>query len=256
MTLEGVDRSGKTTQVERLCASLAARGLPVGVRGVPGGSLREPGGTPVGEAVREVLLHRSHAVSPWAEALLYAAARAQLVADVVRPSLKDGLIVVLDRYIDSSLAYQGCARALGIDAVLQVNERATGGLLPDLTLLLKVDPGRASGRAGSPPDRLESEGLTLQTRVAAGYDELARRYPRRIVVLDGERPVAEVAAQVEQATLAALAALTQASATAPPAAPTPAAPPAAPASGTVSTTAASPTTASNAAAPSTRTGGK
>jgi dTMP kinase len=204
VTLEGVDRSGKTTQVERLCASLAARGLPVGVRGVPGGSLREPGGTPVGEAIREVLLHRSHAVSPWTEALLYAAARAQLVADVVRPSLQDGLIVVLDRYIDSSLAYQGCARGLGIDAVLEVNERATGGLLPDLTLLLKVDPGRAAGRPGRPPDRLESEGLTLQTRVAAGYDELARRYPGRIVVLDGERPAAEVAAMVERATLAAL----------------------------------------------------
>jgi dTMP kinase len=186
VTLEGVDRSGKTTQVERLCASLAARGLPVGVRGVPGGSLREPGGTPVGEAVREVLLHRPHAVSSWAEALLYAAARAQLVADVVRPSLEDGLIVVLDRYIDSSLAYQGCARGLGIDAVLEVNQRATGGLLPD---------------------RLESEGLTLQTRVAAGYDELARRYPRRIVVLDGERPAAEVAAEVERATLVALSAL-------------------------------------------------
>lgn len=207
VTLEGVDRSGKTTQVERLCASLAARGLPVGVRGVPGGSLREPGGTPVGEAVREVLLHRPHAVSSWAEALLYAAARAQLVADVVRPSLEDGLIVVLDRYIDSSLAYQGCARGLGIDAVLEVNQRATGGLLPDLTLLLKVDPGRAAGRPGRPPDRLESEGLTLQTRVAAGYDELARRYPRRIVVLDGERPAAEVAAEVERATLVALSAL-------------------------------------------------
>ncbi len=204
MTLEGVDRSGKTTQVERLCASLAARGLPVGVRGVPGGSLREPGGTPVGEAVRELLLHRPHAVSPWTEALLYAAARAQLVADVVRPSLADGLIVVLDRYIDSSLAYQGCARGLGVEAVLEVNERATGGLLPDLTVLLRVDPGRAAGRDGSPPDRLESEGLVLQRRVAAGYDELARRYPRRIVALDGERPVDEVAAGVERAVLAAL----------------------------------------------------
>ena len=208
MTLEGVDRSGKTTQVERLCASLSARGLPVGVRGVPGGSLREPGGTPVGEAVRELLLHRPHAVSPWTEALLYAAARAQLVADVVRPSLADGLIVVLDRYIDSSLAYQGCARGLGIEAVLEVNERVTGGLLPHLTVLLTVDPGRAAGRDARPPDRLESEGLALQSRVAAGYDELARRYPWRIVALDGERPVDEVAADVERATLTALAALT------------------------------------------------
>ncbi len=205
ITLEGIDRSGKTTQVERLCASLGARGLPVGVVGVPGGSLREPGGTPTGEAVREVLLHHPHDIAPWTEALLYAAARAQLVADLVRPSLEGGLIVVLDRYIDSSLAYQGFARGLGIDEVLELNERVTGGLLPDLTLLLRVDPDRAARRPGGPPDRLESEGRSLQARVAQGYDELARRYPERIVALDGERPAALVAADVEAATLAALA---------------------------------------------------
>ena len=175
--------------------------------GVPGGSLREPGGTPTGEAVRDLLLHRSHDIAPWAEALLYAAARAQLVADLVRPSLAAGLIVVLDRYIDSSLAYQGFARGLGIEAVLAVNERATGGLLADLTLLLRVDPERAARRPGGPPDRLESEGRALQARVAQGYDELARRYPQRIVTLDGERPAAAVAADVEAATLAALTAL-------------------------------------------------
>ena len=204
MTFEGIDRSGKTTQVERLCASLAARGLPVGVAGVPGGSLREPGGTPAGEAIRDVLLHRAHEVAPWTEALLYAAARAQLVSEVVAPSLAAGLIVVLDRYVDSSLAYQGAARGLGLDAVLAVNERATGGLLPDLTLLLRVSPERAAARAGGPPDRLEAEGRELQRRVAAGYDELAERYPRRIVALDGECPPDEVAARVERATLAAL----------------------------------------------------
>lgn len=211
MTLEGVDRSGKTTQVERLCAALAARGLPVGVVGVPGGSLREPGGTPTGEAIRDVLLHRCPDIAPWTEALLYAAARAQLVAQVVRPSLDQGLIVVLDRYIDSSLAYQGFARGLGIDAVLAVSEQATGALLPDLTLLLRVNPARAAARHGGPPDRLEAEGLALQERVAAGYDELVRRYPERIVALDGELAVDQVAAQVERATLAALAALPAAS---------------------------------------------
>jgi len=207
LTFEGIDRSGKTTQVERLCTALAARGLPVGVAGVPGGSLREPGGTPAGEAIRDVLLHRAHDVAPWTEALLYAAARAQLVTDVVRPSLAAGLIVVLDRYVDSSLAYQGVARGLGIDAVLAVNEHATGGLMPDLTLLLKVGPERAAGRAGGPPDRLEAEGRELQRRVAAGYDELVARYPRRIVALDGERPPDEVAAQAEHAALTALDAL-------------------------------------------------
>jgi dTMP kinase len=210
VTLEGIDRSGKTTQVERLCASLAARGLPVGVAGVPGGSLREPGGTPAGEAIRDVLLHRPNEIAPWTEALLYAAARAQLVSELLRPSLEAGLIVVLDRYVDSSLAYQGFARGLGMDAVLEVNQRATGGLLPDLTLLLRVDPDRAARRAGGPPDRLEAEGRALQARVAAGYDELARRYPERIVALDGERPAAAVAADVERATLAALDALTAA----------------------------------------------
>ena len=205
MTFEGIDRSGKTTQVERLCAALAARGLPVGVVGVPGGSLREPGGTPAGEAIRDVLLHRAHEVAPWTEALLYAAARAQLVTERrARPRWRPVMIVVLDRYVDSSLAYQGAARGLGIDAVLAVNERATGGLLPDLTLLLEVSPERAAARAGGPPDRLEAEGRELQRRVAAGYDELARRYPERIVALDGERPPDEVAAQVERATLAAL----------------------------------------------------
>ena len=150
VTLEGIDRWGKTTQVARLCAALAGRGLPVGVAGVPGGSLREPGGTPAGEAIRDVLLHRAHDVGPWTEALLYAAARAQLVTDVVRPSLEAGLIVVLDRYVDSSLAYQGWARGLGVDAVIQVNERATGGLWPDLTLLLRVAP---SGRPAAPVGR-------------------------------------------------------------------------------------------------------
>ena len=175
--------------------------------GVPGGSLREPGGTPTGEAIREVLLHHPHDIDPWAEALLYAAARAQLVADVVRPSLAAGLIVVLDRYVDSSLAYQGFARGLGIDAVLEVNERATGGLVPDLTLLLRVDPDRAARRPGGPPDRLESEGAALQAAVAAGYDELLRRFSPRIVAIDGERPAAQVAGDCERTVVAALAAL-------------------------------------------------
>ncbi len=160
----------------------------MGVAGVPGGSLREPGGTPAGEAIRDVLLHRPNEIAPWTEALLYAAARAQLVSELLRPSLEAGLIVVLDRYVDSSLAYQGFARGLGIDAVLEVNQRATGGLLPDLTLLLRVDPERAARRAGGPPDRLEAEGRALQARVAAGYDELARRYPERIVALRRRAP--------------------------------------------------------------------
>ena len=210
ITLEGIDRSGKSTQVERLCSSLCAQGLPVGVlQGSPGAVragtwLREPGGTPTGEAVREILLHRRHDVAPWAEALLYAAARAQLVRDVVAPSLEAGLVVVLDRYVDSSLAYQGHARGLGVDDVFDLNLRATAGLLPDLTVLLRVDAGRAARRDGGPPDRLEAEGLVFQTAVATGYEALARRWPERIKVVDGEREPGAVAADIERLALAAL----------------------------------------------------
>jgi dTMP kinase len=196
ITVEGIDRSGKTTQVERLRAALLDRGLPVGYSGVPGGSLREPGGTPTGEAVREVLLHR-HDVDPWAEALLYAAARAQLVRDVVAPSLAAGMIVLLDRYVDSSLAYQGHARGLGVERILELNDWATGGLLPDLTVLLRVDPDVAWGREGGAADRMERQGVAFQTLVAEGYDEVARRFAARVVAIDGAAPVDDVAAAVE-----------------------------------------------------------
>ena len=212
ITVEGIDRSGKSTQVERLCSSLCARGLPVGVLDGPdaavraGGWLREPGGTPTGEAVRDILLHRRDDVAPWAEALLYAAARAQLVRDVVAPSLAAGLVVVLDRYVDSSLAYQGHARGLGVGAVLDLNLPATGGLLPDLTVLLRIDAGRAARRPGGPPDRLEAEGRAFQVAVAAGYDALVARWPDRIRVVDGEQPLDAVAADVERLALDALAA--------------------------------------------------
>ena len=207
MTLEGVDRSGKTTQVERLCASLAARGLPVGVVGVPGGSLREPGGTPTGEAIRDVLLHRCPDVAPWTEALLYAAARAQLVAQVVRPSLDQGLIVVLDRYIDSSLAYQGFARGLGIDAVLAVSEQATGASCPTSPSCSGSTPlARPLAAAGRPtaskprasPCRSASPPATTSSRGAT---------PSASWRSTASSPADQVAAQVERATLAALAAL-------------------------------------------------
>ena len=158
-----------------------------------------PGGTPVGEAVRAVLRHGPVDMAPWTEALLYAAARAELVAHVLRPNLASGRVVVLDRYIDSSLAYQGHARGLGIDAVLAVNGAAVGDVMPDLTLVLVVDPATGLARASGEADRIEREGLDLQRRVADGFAELARRFPARVRLVHGERPVSEVAADVQGA---------------------------------------------------------
>jgi dTMP kinase len=202
IAFEGIDRCGKSTQVDALRSTLLEQGLRVGHRGAPGGSLREPGGTPAGEAVRDVLLHRDHEIDPWAEALLYAAARAQLVADVVRPSLGEGWVVLCDRFVDSSLAYQGHARGLGIDRVAELNRWATGGLVPDVTVVLEVDPALAARRGGGEaPDRIEREGLAFQQRVAEGYRAVVARDRERYVVVDGARDAAAVAAEVARRVL-------------------------------------------------------
>ena len=162
VTLEGIDRSGKTTQARLLCEALGDRALAV----------REPGGTAVGERVRDVLKDTGIAIGPRAEALLFAAARAELVAEVIRPALDDGRVVVSDRFLDSSLAYQGAARGLGVDEVARVNRFATGGLAPDLTVLLDLSPAAAAARAGVEVDRFEEEGAALQESVLAAYEEL------------------------------------------------------------------------------------
>jgi len=205
ISLEGCDGCGKSTQASLLCARLAARGLPVGPSGAPGAVIREPGATPAGEAIREVLLNGHSRLAPWTEALLYAAARAELVETVLRPELAAGRVLVLDRYLDSSLAYQGFARRLGIDEVLAVNEPGIGGVLPDLTLVIDVDPVVGLARAGGAPDRIEAEGLEFQQRVAAGFAALARRFPERVRLVDGFREVDLVAADVEAAALDAVA---------------------------------------------------
>lgn len=184
IALEGVDGCGKSTQARRLARMLSDLGLEVGPAETPGAVVREPGGTPLAEGVRGLLLHRDHEVHPWAEALLYAAARAQLAHDVLLPALEAGRILVLDRFVDSSLAYQGYARGLGIDAVLDVNLRATGGLLPGLTVVLGLAPSAAAARPGGPPDRIEAQGERFQELVAAGYRELAARYPERVRPVD------------------------------------------------------------------------
>ena len=188
VTFEGLDGSGKSTQAELLSERLQADGLEVV-------ATREPGGTELGERVRDLVLHGGH-VSPWAEALLYAAARAQHVDEVIRPALERGASVVCDRYLDSSVAYQGVGRELGLERVLELNVAAVGGLLPDRTFLLALDPVKIGSRLRREHDRLEREPEEFFRRAAAGYRELAERFPERIVVLDASRPPAELAEEV------------------------------------------------------------
>jgi dTMP kinase len=177
ISVEGVDGAGKTTLVAGLAKALEERG-PVVV-------LREPGGAAVSERIRELLADPALDIHPRAEALLYAAARAQLVAGELRPLLQSGTTVVLDRFVDSSLAYQGAARGLGVEEIRALNAFGTGGLTPDRTLLLRVDPEVAQARISDRvADRLEREDARFFAAIAAAYDALAAAEPDRIVVID------------------------------------------------------------------------
>ena len=189
VTFEGADGSGKSTQAELLRKALAAEGRDVVLT-------REPGGTELGEAVRRLVLN-GPVMGAWAEATLFAASRAEHVEEVIRPALERGAAVVCDRYVDSSLAYQGIARGLGVDAVLQLNLAVTDGLLPDMTFLLLLDPGVATGRQIE-PDRLEREGTELQAKVDTAYRELAERFPARIVTIDAAREPEAIAKEVRE----------------------------------------------------------
>ena len=193
VTLEGIDRSGKSTQAAMLVEALGDTAIGV----------REPGGTAVGERVRELLKDPDVTVSAEAEALLFAAARAELVNEVIRPALADGLVVVSDRYLDSSLAYQGAARGLGVQEVERVNGFATRGLAPDLTLLLELDLAAAAARRAE-DDRFEREGAELQRSVAQAYVELALANPQRWRRIDAGRDPDAVHADVLAAVQRAL----------------------------------------------------
>ncbi len=188
VTFEGVDGSGKSTQAGLLTESLRAEGRDVV-------ATREPGGTPLGEEVRKLLLQGVD-MSPWAEAALFAAARAELVERVIAPALVAGRDVVCDRYVDSSLAYQGIARGLGVDAVLGLNLPAIQGRLPDRTFLVLLDPETARARSRQPSDRIEREGADFQRKVEEAYRSLAAMFPERITTVDGERPPHEIAEEV------------------------------------------------------------
>jgi dTMP kinase len=184
ITIEGIDGAGKTTLAEGLERELNARGHDVRL-------LREPGGVGAAERVREIVKDPRLRIGPRAEALLYAAARAQLVEEAVEPLLERGTWVLLDRFVDSSLAYQGAGRALGIDAVRAINEFGTGGLEPDRTLLLVVDPrlGRERSRTRAEAlDRLEAEDDGFFERIASAYFELANGDGRRIRKIDAAQP--------------------------------------------------------------------
>lgn len=188
IVFEGGDGAGKTTQIQRLAARLRAQGRTVVVT-------REPGGTPLGAQIRELVLHGEH-VDPRAEALLFAADRAHHVATLVRPALERGEVVLQDRYLDSSVAYQGQGRDLVPEQIRDLSLWATRELQPDLTVLLDVDPGVGRARRGAVHDRLESEADEFHARVREQFLAMAAASPERYLVLDASRPRAELADRI------------------------------------------------------------
>ncbi len=193
ITFEGVEGSGKSTQAERLARALTERGYEVVLS-------REPGGTPLGERIRELLLDRAETgMEPVAELMLFLASRAEHVARTIVPALGRGAVVISDRYADASVAYQGGGRRLGVDLVDRLNDSATGRVKPDVTFLVDVAPAtgqRRKARGADAPDRIEEETLAFHERVRDAYLELAAREPERFVVVDGERDPDTVADEI------------------------------------------------------------
>ena len=197
LTVEGLDGSGKGTQLDRLSDALDRWGFEVV-------HSREPGGTPIGEKIREILLDKENAgMTAETEALLYAASRAQHVREKILPAVSDGKVVLCDRYLDSSVAYQGGGRQLGIDQVLAINEPAVKGAIPDLTVYLEIGHRKALERrcAASEPDRLEMEADSFHARVEDGYHQLIARDPERFIVVDAERSRDEIAEEIREKVL-------------------------------------------------------
>ncbi len=189
IVFEGIDGTGKTTQAGMLARALAGKGCRVLVT-------RDPGGTALGEGLRHVLLHSEAAIDPGAEALLYVAARAQLVAERILPALDGGAVVISDRFADSTHAYQGSGRGISGELLDRINGYACRGLAPDLTVILDLDPARAMDRMDRAADRMEREGREFLQRVREGYLERAVRDPGRYIVLDASLPVGRLFDQV------------------------------------------------------------
>jgi dTMP kinase len=190
VSFEGVDGSGKTTQARLLEEHLSGLGRDVV-------ATREPGGTDLGEELRRLVLNGPQ-MAPWAEAALFAAARAEHAAEVIRPALARGADVVCDRFVDSSLAYQGIARGLGLELVLELNLTVLEGLLPDRTFVVALDAATAAARREGEPDRIEQEGDRFQAEVGRAYEQLAERFVERVELLDGTEPPEQIAAEVRR----------------------------------------------------------
>ncbi|MEZ7897481.1 MAG: dTMP kinase [Flaviflexus sp.] len=191
ISFEGGDGAGKTTQIGLLADRLRNEGVEVVLT-------REPGGTDLGVKIRQALLHGED-LSPRTEALLYAADRSHHIATVVRPALERGATVITDRYMDSSIAYQGAARGLGIETITGLNKWAADELMPDLTILLDLDPVIGATRIGSEKDRLESAGDEFHAQVRRTFLELAAREPERFTVVDASRSPEEISEEIGQA---------------------------------------------------------
>lgn len=190
ITVEGGDGSGKTTQLAFIKRYLTEKGEDVLFT-------REPGGTPIGEKIRQIILDPDNKeMNAMTESLLYAASRAQIVSEVIRPALLAGTTVVCDRYVDSSIAYQGYGRGLG-DCIAAINGYAIGDCVPDATILIKVDPKKSHGRLdGNALDRMEQESAVFHRKVYEGYLALEKQYPDRIIGIDGEQPIEAVSEQI------------------------------------------------------------
>jgi dTMP kinase len=188
ITFEGVEGAGKTTQIRLMREALEAEGRRVF-------TTRCPGGEPVAEAIRAVLLHAAEPVVPETELLLFVAARAQVTARLIRPQLEEGAVVLMDRFIDSTVVYQGHARGLDLDAARSLNSFATGGLLPDCTLLLDLDPAAGLARQ-TDRNRMEEESLDFHRKVREGYLAEARREPNRFRIIDASRSTEAIHADI------------------------------------------------------------